>query len=98
MMATPTRWIQQPQPPHSFLQELPSGLHPLVGHLLWNRGLTDAEKVESFINVSWDQLHDPGLLRDMDRAVARIKLALERGERVGVYGDFDTDGVTGVAL
>lgn len=97
-MPAPTRWIQHPQAPRSFLQELPSGLHPQLGHLLWNRGLTDAEKVEAFINVSWDQLHDPGMLRDMDRAVARIKLALERGERVGVFGDFDTDGVTGVAL
>ncbi len=97
-MVTPTRWIQHAPAPQSFLQELPPGLHPLIGHLLWNRGLTDADRVEGFINVSWGQLHDPGLLRDMDRAVARIKLALERGERVGVYGDFDTDGVTGVAL
>ncbi|MDQ5852511.1 MAG: single-stranded-DNA-specific exonuclease RecJ, partial [Chloroflexota bacterium] len=73
-------------------------LHPLVGQMLWNRGLTDADNVDAFLHVHWKQLHDPGQLRDMDRAVARIRQAVEERQRVGVYGDFDTDGVTGVAL
>jgi single-stranded-DNA-specific exonuclease len=73
-------------------------LHPLVGQLLWNRGVTDPDKVEAFLNVHWGQLHDPSHMRDMDRAVERIRRAVENHERVGVYGDFDTDGVTGVAL
>ena len=93
-----SRWIAQSAAPASFLRELPSGLHPLVGQLLWSRGLTDPDKVDAFLHVTWSQLHDPNQLRDMDRAVERIRQAIERGERVAVYGDFDTDGVTGVVL
>ncbi|HZB96716.1 MAG TPA: single-stranded-DNA-specific exonuclease RecJ [Herpetosiphonaceae bacterium] len=97
-MPIPARWVQLPAAPRSFLQELPPSLHPSIGQVLWNRGLTDRNQVDAFLNVHWGQLHDPHQLRDMDRAVARIRQAVEQQERVAVYGDFDTDGVTGVAL
>src|SRR3954451_6578645 len=97
-MATSMHWTKQPAAPLAFLSELPSDLHPLVGQLLWARGQTDPDKVDRFLNVHITQLHHPSQLRDMDRAVTRIREARDRGERIGVYGDFDTDGVTGVAL
>src|SRR5689334_21187497 len=97
-MPSAVRWVQQPAAPRAFLQEIPADLHPIVGQLLWNRGITDPDRVDAFLNIRWDQLHDPLQMRDMDRAVARIRQAVEGHERVAVYGDFDTDGVTGVAL
>ncbi|XSG75309.1 single-stranded-DNA-specific exonuclease RecJ [Herpetosiphon llansteffanensis] len=72
--------------------------HPLLAAILWNRGWRDAAAVEQFLNIEWKQRHDPFLLHDMDRAVERIKLAIEHKQRIVVYGDFDTDGVTGVTL
>ncbi|MBM7846074.1 single-stranded-DNA-specific exonuclease RecJ [Herpetosiphon giganteus] len=72
--------------------------HPLLATILWNRGWRDAAAVEQFLNIEWKQRHDPFLLHDMDRAVERIKLAIEHKQRIVVYGDFDTDGVTGVTL
>ncbi|ABX07463.1 MAG TPA: single-stranded-DNA-specific exonuclease RecJ [Herpetosiphon sp.] len=72
--------------------------HPLLAAILWNRGWRDAAAVEQFLNIDWKQRHDPFLLHDMDRAVERIKQAVAQQQRVVVYGDFDTDGVTGVTL
>ncbi len=54
--------------------------------------------VEAFLQADYSHLHDPNQLLHMDKAVARIKQAREQGQRVAVYGDFDTDGVTGVTL
>lgn len=97
-MPASLRWTQRPAAPQAFLNELPKDLHPLVKQVLWNRGVTDPEQVDRFLNVQWEQLHDPDKMRDMDRAVQRIREAIEAHERVAVYGDFDTDGVTGVTL
>ncbi len=98
MTPAPRRWVARPAAPASFLAELPRDLHPIVGRLLWNRGIADADQADAFLNVGLGQLHDAGQLHDMDRAVARIRKALDESQRVAVYGDFDTDGVTGVVL
>ncbi len=98
MSLASARWISQPSAPPTFLRELPRDLHPLVGRLLWNRGIADADQADAFLHLSLRQLHDAGQLHGMDRAVARIRKALDEGQRVAVYGDFDTDGVTGVVL
>ncbi len=97
-MPAPLQWIARPAAPAEFLHSLSPELSPLVGQLLWGRSLTDADQIAAFFNTSYDQLHNPLLLRDMDRAVARIARAVSEGQRVAVYGDFDTDGVTGVTL
>ena len=97
-MRAPIRWIKQPAAPQEFLIQLRPDLHPLVGQLLWSRGLDDPDKVDRFLQPSWAHLHDARQLRDMDRAVARILRARAEGQRIAVYGDYDTDGVTGVAL
>lgn len=93
-----THWVKAPAVPREFLQALPPDLHPLVGQLLWNRGVTDPAEVAGHLEADYSRLHDPSQLLGMDRAVARIKHAKATGQRIAVYGDFDTDGVTGVTL
>ncbi|MEI8011602.1 MAG: single-stranded-DNA-specific exonuclease RecJ [Candidatus Omnitrophota bacterium] len=81
-------------------QQLARELHllPLVARLLVNRGITDPDQARSFLAPSLNDFHDPFLLKDMDKAVARLKSARERGETVLVYGDYDVDGVTSTAV
>ena len=66
--------------------------------LLYNRGLHTIEEVERFIYPESTRMADPFLLRGMDAAVERICRALRGNELIGIYGDFDADGLTGVAL
>ncbi len=71
---------------------------PMVGRLLWQRGLTEPGDAHRFLHPSIDHLHDPGLLADMPRAVDRLLAAIERGERIVVHGDYDVDGVTSTVI
>ncbi len=72
---------------------------PLVRSLLEKRGIVDAGEQERFLVPSYERdTHDPFSMADMDRAVARILLAMEEGERIAVYADFDCDGIPGAAL
>ena len=64
--------------------------------LLYNRGYHTAEEAERFLKLEQDNFHDPYLLADMEKAVERIFLAVENGEKITVYGDYDVDGVTSV--
>jgi single-stranded-DNA-specific exonuclease len=97
-MPARSRWIPRSVAPTEFLAELPTGLSPLIGHLLWNRQITESGQVQSFLSASYSDLHNASLLKDMDHAVQRIRQAVNLQQTVAVYGDFDTDGVTGVAL
>ncbi len=74
------------------------GVLPLTAKLLSNRGLDSAEKVKAFLRKDDLPLHDPYLLKDMDKAVARIRQAIDRKERVCIYGDYDVDGVTSTMM
>ena len=74
------------------------GIAPVLANLLVQRGIDTVEKAEKFFDPQLHDLHDPFLMKDMDRAVARVEQALERGERIMVYGDYDVDGTTAVAL
>ncbi|MFD2329731.1 single-stranded-DNA-specific exonuclease RecJ [Cohnella sp. GCM10020058] len=74
------------------------GLAPLVSRLLVSRGYRNAVDAERFLHPGLRDLHDPYLLLGMDRAVARIRQAIDDGERIRVYGDYDADGVTSTAL
>lgn len=74
------------------------GISELVATLLAKRGL-EGEAAEQFLNPDFVRdTHDPFLMKDMDRAVARILAAMRLGERIAVYGDFDCDGIPGSAL
>ena len=73
-------------------------LHPVVGTLLVERGVETAEEAKQFFRPQLTQLHDPFLFKDMKAAVNRLNEALGRKERILIYGDYDVDGVTAVAL
>ena len=71
---------------------------PTVAALLLARGCDDEQSARSFLTPSYDQLHDPALMLGMSEAVARLLLAIERGQPILVYGDYDVDGTTGTAV
>ncbi len=69
-------------------------LPSLASKLLAARGIVSVNDARAFLEKNIDGLHDPFLLRDMDRAVARLNSAIKNGEKIAVYGDYDADGVT----
>ena len=71
---------------------------PPVSELLAARGISTVKEAEHFFHPSLRDLHDPFLMPDMDRAVARLNRAMGSKERIMVYGDYDVDGTTAVAL
>lgn len=73
-------------------------LNPIVARLLVERGVDSIEKARKFFRPQLTDLHDPFLFQDMAKAVDRLNLALGRKERILVYGDYDVDGCTAVAL
>ena len=73
-------------------------LSPMMARLLYTRGYRTLDEVSSFLRQETACLHDPFLLQDIEAAVERISLALERGEKIAIYGDYDVDGVTAVSL
>ncbi len=75
-----------------------AGLPPLLATVLAARGVASAREAELLLGGGPEELPSPLLMRDMDRAAARIDLALERGELVAVYGDYDVDGITSTCL
>jgi len=75
-----------------------SGINPLVSVFLASRGMTAVETAQSFLRDDMSVIADPFLLKDMDIAVRRIKRAMENGERIAVYGDYDVDGMTSACL
>lgn len=73
------------------------GLTVPTAQLLVNRGCTTPEKARAFLGKTEEMLHDPFLMRDMDCAVYRIAEAIEDGEKIVIFGDYDVDGVTSVS-
>ncbi|WP_256208751.1 single-stranded-DNA-specific exonuclease RecJ [Paenibacillus sp. CF384] len=73
-------------------------LSPLVARLLVQRGYDRVESARQFLNGGIECLHDPFLLKGMNEAVTRIRAAVQRGERVRIYGDYDCDGVSSTTL
>jgi single-stranded-DNA-specific exonuclease len=96
MLTASKRWQIAELPPKPYLNHLPD-LHPVVAQILYNRGLTAPDEAIAFLEDR-PRPHTPLDLRGMPQAVNRLRQALQKGERVAVYGDFDTDGVTATAL
>ncbi|MBF0571890.1 MAG: single-stranded-DNA-specific exonuclease RecJ [Candidatus Omnitrophica bacterium] len=93
------RWDIQLQNPQ--LQKIISealGIHPIISQLLINRQITSVNQAKMFLSADMHSLHNPFLLTDMDRAVARIEQAKKKSEKILIYGDYDVDGVTSSAL
>ena len=77
-------------------QEL--GISPILGRLLVQRGITRVHEARNFFRPQLPDLHDPFLMKDMDIAVERLNRAMGKKERILIYGDYDVDGTTAVAL
>ena len=75
-----------------------AGVSPFAAQLLINRGIRTAAEARAYLFPTFDELHSPFELADMDKAVERIHTAIARGEKICVYGDYDTDGTTATAL
>ena len=72
-------------------------IHPILCELLVQRGIEDFDKAKQFFRPSLNDLHDPWLMKDMDKAVTRITKAFDENESIMVFGDYDVDGTTSVA-
>ena len=93
------QWNLRPPAPTGALQALEGlGLSPLCACVLYARGVDSPEKARAFLSDTPFHARDPFLLKDMDRAVARISQALASGEQMAVYGDYDVDGITSTCL
>ncbi len=71
---------------------------PVVAALLISRGYENEEKAQKFLNPSLDDLHEPNLLKGMEKAVGRILKAIDSGEKILIWGDYDVDGTTGTVV
>ena len=74
------------------------GVDPVLAELLVQRGVRTFEQARSFFRPNLNDLHDPFLMKDMDKAVERVRQAVITGEKILVYGDYDVDGTTAVSL
>lgn len=74
------------------------GTAPIIGQILWNRGLQTAEAARAFLHPEDEPYCDPFLMMDMERAARRIIQAIHAGEQIVVYGDYDVDGMTSTTL
>ncbi|WP_298901256.1 single-stranded-DNA-specific exonuclease RecJ [uncultured Psychroserpens sp.] len=94
------RWTLKPKQDPITVDTLKKALQvdASIATLLVQRGIETYEEARTFFRPSLDDLHDPFLMKDMDKAVARIEAALLQGENILVYGDYDVDGTTSVAL
>ena len=94
------RWSLKPKPDPEIVAHLQEaiGVTRPIAILLAQRGITNFEEAKKFFRPSLADLHDPFLMKDMDLAVARIEKAISEGENIMVYGDYDVDGTTSVAL
>ena len=94
------RWHYLPLPPAGELQQLVTilGVSERVATILLQRGLRDFATARDFFNPSLSNLYDPMRMKGMSKAVARVAQALNKKEKICIYGDYDVDGVTSVAL
>lgn len=98
-------WDFLPAPPKEAVEALTRSLfkevlpwHRTIASLLLQRGITSFEEARAFFNPSLADLHDPFLMKDMDKAVERILLAISSEQPILIYGDYDVDGTCSVAV
>lgn len=94
------RWTLKPKPNPEKVKQLMQSLQvdEVIASLLVQRGIETYEAAKHFFRPSLDDLHDPFLMKDMDKAVERIEQAIANKENILVYGDYDVDGTTAVSL
>lgn len=92
------KWNIKPKAPAEFFRRFPE-YPPLIAQLLYNRGLESQKQVDEFFNPDYEaDLHDPCLLKGIKKAVNRIEQAINKKEKITVYGDFDADGVCAAVI
>ena len=88
------KWIINKKYPKEFIQKFPE-FSEITLQLLWDRNLKTQTQIDEFFNPDYEaDLHNPDLMKDIDKAVKRIYEAFEKGEKILVYGDYDVDGIT----
>lgn len=94
------RWVESEAKDQNTISALQESLNidAVLADLLVKRGITNYEEARAFFRPSLEQLHDPFLMKDMDLAIARIEQAIQAGEKILIYGDYDVDGTTAVAI
>jgi len=92
------QWVIRPPDDRSAQLAKSLKVSPLLAQVLINRGLTDAQSASVFLRPKLTQLIDPAEMPGMEPAVQRIKQAIANKEKITVYGDYDVDGITGVAI
>lgn len=95
-----TRWIYQEEADQAIVERLSAdaGIPFILANILAQRGITTLEEARDFFEPSLEKLHDPFLMMDMQKSIERIEVAREKGEYILIYGDYDVDGTTSVAL
>jgi len=93
-------WEDYPAVSSSKVNELCDGLgiHPVLAKLLVHRGIENFEQAKTFFRPGLKNLHNPFLMKNMDKAVNRLHLALQNNEKILIFGDYDVDGTTSVAM
>ncbi|MCX6269436.1 MAG: single-stranded-DNA-specific exonuclease RecJ [Bacteroidetes bacterium] len=93
-------WVLKPPGEPEKVKELSKvlGIDPSLTNLLVQRGLTTFDEAKTFFRPTLDNLHDPFLMKDMDKAITRITRAIDHNEKILVYGDYDVDGTSAVSL
>ncbi len=94
------RWVVKDNKDNEVIQHLIEKLsiNPVLCQLLYFRGITSFKSAKDFFRPNLNMLHDPFLLKDMEKAVERILNAIKNNEKILIYGDYDVDGTTAVAL
>jgi len=98
MRAQPFRWISRGEPFQKQETGSPGSFPPILEHLIRQRGLPAGMDLEGYLHPRLEHLADPFLIPDMRIAVGRILLAIDEGQQVCIYGDYDVDGVASIAL
>lgn len=93
-------WKQKPKASQAAIEKLGReiNVNPILANMLINRGVETFDQAKDYFRPNLSQLHSPFLMEDMDKAVDRIHQAIQNGEKIMVYGDYDVDGTTAVAL
>lgn len=99
-MGVEKKWLLKPSADPEKVTRLATelGIDKVLAELLVKRGVETFDEARSFFRPSLDNLHDPFLMKDMDAAVDRLSKAINSGEKILVYGDYDVDGTTAVSL
>src|SRR3712207_2066690 len=93
-------WVFKAVPPEEQRDSLAKAINvsPLLASMLLQRKISDFEEAKAFFRPVLENLHDPFLMKDMDKAVERLNRAIKNSEKILIYGDYDVDGTTSVSL